>query len=209
MMKYQDGLCFFGLETDHPSFDVTGFIDEDINALRGKLNAYAKSVIEDTLSENWDKATHLEIRHGIRSSVTGTYFQLSINLRPVELLREENAQGNIQVATIRDEHRQSDQVIRSHKDDFSSLKPKQGSLQDPDVKSWLSNPASRDEERGLGRIVTVGTGTEEADLIKTLEAFSSNLSDRLSPQKTSDLGIPELEELIGLMTSAVQDARMS
>jgi len=204
-MRYEHGLCVFGVRSDHPDFLGVRPQDSDLNRLRQELAAEAQFVIDGRLSDGWSPAALLEIRHqlrGRRDSGEDLDFSLTLRLRQVERL-DAAPEGNFPVLTVRDPHQQQRVVIRSHADDFRALRPRSGSLTDPEVKAWMASPVSRDEETGLGRIVTEGDGSPERALLAALERFSAALSDRLSPGRVTHEGVPDPSDLIGLMREAV------
>ena len=203
-MRYEHGLCIFGVRSDHPDFRGVSPSDSDLNRLRATLAEEARHVIDGRMSEDWDPATMLEISHKTsdrREGTIGTDFSLSLRLRPVER-REVPQEGNMPMAIIRDAYRQEKVAIRGHGEDFAPLKPRSGSLTDPEVKAWMSHPISRDPERGLGRIVRHGDGAAEHALLRVLESFATGLSDRLSPDRVAREGIPDPYELVDLMREA-------
>jgi hypothetical protein len=205
-MRYEHGICVFAVRSEHPDFKWVRPHDSDLNRLRALLAEEARAVIEGRLSEDWDPATMLEISHKTaerREGTVGTDFSLSLRLRPVERLGR-SQEGNMPVATIRDAHRQERVVLRGHAEDFTPLRPRSGSLTDPEVKSWMSHPISRDPECGLGRIVRKGDGAAERELLRALDAFATGLSGRLSPDRVSREGVPDPDELVELMREAAQ-----
>jgi hypothetical protein len=205
-MRYVHGVCVFGVRSDHPDFQGVRPQDSDLNQLRVELAEEARHVIEGRLSEDWDPATMLEISHKTserREGTIGTDFSLSLRLRPIER-RDEPQEGNMPLAIIRDAYRQEKVAIRGHAEDFTVLKPKSGSLTDPEVKAWMSHPISRDPDRGMGRIVRGGDGTQERELLRVLDAFATGLSDRLSPDRVAREGIPAPYELVDLMRAAAE-----
>jgi hypothetical protein len=205
-MRYEHGLCIFAVRSEHPDFKGVRPHDSDLNRLRALLAKEAREVIEGRLSEDWDPATLLEISHKTsdrREGAIGTDFSLSVRLRPVER-RDIPQEGNMPVATIRDTHRQERVVLRGHAEDFTPLRPRSGSLTDPEVKAWMGHPISRDPERGLGRIVRHGDGTQERELLRVLDAFATGLSGRLSPDRVAREGVPDPYELVDLMREATR-----
>lgn len=203
-MRYEHGLCIFAVRSEHPDFRGVRPHDSDLNRLRALLAEEARAVIEGRLSEDWDPATMLEISHKTaerREGTVGTDFSLSLRLRPVER-RDTPQEGNMPVATIRDAHRQEKVVLRGHAEDFSPLKPRSGALTDPEVKAWMAHPVSRDPEKGLGRIVNHGDGSQERELLRVLDAFATGLSGRLSPDRVAREGVPDPYELVELMRGA-------
>jgi len=204
-MRYVHGVCVFGVRSDHPDFQGVRPQDSDLNRLRAELTGEARVVIEGRLSEDWDPATMLEISHKTsdrREGTVGTDFTLSLRLRPVER-KGAPQEGNMPLATIRDAYRQERVAIRGHGEDFTQLRPRSGSLTDPEAKAWMAHPISRDPERGLGRIVNHGDGGAEQGLVRVLDAFATGLSDRLSPDRVAREGIPDAHELVDLMHNAV------
>jgi hypothetical protein len=150
----------------------------------------------------------LEISHKTsdrREGTIGTDFSLLLRLRPVER-RDAPQEGNMPLAIIRDAYRQEKVAIRGHGEDFTPLKPRSGSLTDPEVKAWMAHPISRDPERGLGRIVRHGDGASEQALLRALDAFATGLSDRLSPDRVAREGIPDAYELVDLVRYASRPA---
>ncbi len=207
-MRYEHGLCVFAVRSEHPDFRGVRPHDSDLNQLRALLAEEAREVIEGRLSEDWDPATLLEISHKTadrREGMIGTDFSLSLRLRPVERLGRPQ-EGNMPVATIRDAHRQEKVVLRGHAEDFTPLRPRSGSLTDPEVKAWMAHPISRDPERGLGRIVRQGDGAAERELLRALDAFATGLSGRLSPDRVAREGVPDPHELVELMRDATRPA---
>ena len=207
-MRYEHGVCVFSVRSEHPDFRGVRPQDSDLNRLRAELAQEARGVIEGRLSEDWEPATMLEISHKIAERKEGTVgadFSLSLRLRPVERLSRPQG-GNMPVATIRDPHRQERVVLRGHGEDFTPLRPRSGSLTDPEVKAWMAHPISRDPERGLGRIVRDGDGAAERELLRVLDAFATGLSDRLSPDRVAREGAPDPHELVGLMRDAARPA---
>lgn len=205
-MRYEHGLCVFSVRSDHPDFKWVRPHDSDLNRLRALLSEEARGVIDGRLSEDWDPATLLEISHKTsdrREGTIGTDFSLSVRLRPVER-RDTPREGNMPVATIRDAHRQEKVVLRGHAEDFTPLRPRSGSLTDPEVKAWMSHPISRDPERGLGRIVRHGDGAAELALLGALDGFARQLSDRLSPDRIDREGVPDPSDLVELMREAIR-----
>lgn len=206
-MRYEHGVCVFAVRSEHPDFKWVRPHDSDLNRLRALLAEEARAVIEGRLSEDWDPATMLEISHKTaerREGTVGTDFSLSLRLRPVER-RDTPQEGNMPVATIRDAHRQERVVLRGHAEDFTQMRPRSGSLTDPEVKAWMSHPISRDPESGLGRIVRQGDGSAERELLRTLDAFARQLSDRLSPDRVDREGVPGPSDLVDLMREAAQN----
>lgn len=205
-MRYEHGVCVFAVRSEHPDFKWVRPHDSDLNRLRALLAEEARAVIGGRLSEDWDPATMLEISHKTaerREGTVGTDFSLSLRLRPVERLDKPH-EGNMPVATIRDAHRQERVVLRGHAEDFTPLRPRSGSLTDPEVRAWMSHPISRDPETGLGRIVTTGDGAAERALLGALDAFARHLSDRLSPDRVDREGVPNPDELVALMWEATR-----
>lgn len=203
-IRYEHGVCVFSVKSDHPDFKGVRPQDSDINRLRAELSREAREVIEGRLSEDWGPATMLEISHKTserREGTIGTDFSLSLRLRPVERL-DRPQDGNMPVATIRDAHRQEKVVLRGHGEDFAPLKPRSGSLTDPEVKAWMAHPISRDPDQGLGRIVNHGDGAAERELLRALDAFATGLSGRLSPDRVAREGVPDPYELVELMREA-------
>jgi hypothetical protein len=111
------------------------------------------------------------------------------------------------IAKIRDAYRQEKVVLRGHAEDFTPLKPRSGSLTDPEVKNWMAHPISRDPEKGLGRIVNHGDGAAERELLRVLDAFATGLSGRLSPDRVAREGVPDPYELVELMQGAAGPAQ--
>jgi hypothetical protein len=205
-IRYEHGVCVFSVKSDHPDFKGVRPQDSDLNRLRAELAEEARHVIEGRLSEDWDPATMLEISHKTsdrREGTVGTDFTLSLRLRPVERLGQPSS-GNMPVARIRDAYRQERVMLRGHAEDFTPLKPRSGSLTDPEVKDWMAHPISRDPEKGLGRIVNHGDGAAERELLRALDAFATGLSDRLSPDRVAHEGIPDPYELVDLMRMATE-----
>jgi len=203
-IRYDHGVCVFSVRSDHPDFRGIRPQDSDLNRLRAELNEAAREVIEGRLSDDWGPATMLEISHKTserREGTIGTDFSLSLRLRPVER-RDAPQEGNMPLAIIRDAYRQERVAIRGHGEDFTPLKPRSGSLTDPEVKAWMAHSISRDPEKGLGRIVNHGDGNAERDLMRTLDAFAHMLSDRLSPDRIAREGVPDPYELIDIMRGA-------
>lgn len=204
-MRYEHGMCVFSVESNHPDFLGVRPFDTDLNRLRHSLGLEAKTVIEGRLSEDWTEAAVLEVQHRLRSWREGARdldFELKLRFRAMEV-HDIQQTANIPVATVRDAHRLERLVIRSHREDFRGMRPKSGGLTDPEVLAWLSSPASRDSETGLGRTVRRGDGEAELRLLKTLQAFSTRLSDRLSPDRVDIEGFPDPEVLVDLMREAL------
>lgn len=203
-IRYVHGVCVFSVKSDHPDFKGVRPQNSDLNLLRAELTHEAREVIKGRLSEDWDPATMLEISHKTserREGTIGTDFSLSLRLRPVERLGR-SQEGNMPLATIRDAYRQEKVAIRGHGEDFAPLKPRSGSLTDPEVKAWMAHPISRDPDQGLGRIVPHGDGSAEQALLRVLDSFATGLSDRLSPDRVAREGIPDPYELVDLMRDA-------
>jgi len=203
-MRYEHGACVFGVRSDHPDFKGVRPQDSDLNRLRLELSEEARFVIKGRLSEDWTPSTLMEIRHKLRDqreSSSDLDFSLSLKLRQVAQ-RDTDEPGNFPVAIVRDTYRQERVVIRSHTDDFGQMRPRSGNLTDPEVKAWMSSPVSRDEESGLGRVVTPGDGEPERALLSALDRFAAGLSDRLSPGRVAREGVPLPEDLISLMRAA-------
>lgn len=208
LIRYEHGVCVFSVRSDHPDFKGVRPQNSDLNLLRAELAQEARDVIDGRLSEGWDPATLLEISHKTaerKEGTVGTDFTLSLRLRPVERLGQPSS-GNVPIAKIRDAYRQEKVVLRGHAEDFSSLKPRSGSLTDPEVKDWMAHPISRDPEKGLGRIVNRGDGAAERELLRALDAFATGLSGRLSPDRVAREGVPDPYELVELMRDATGSA---
>jgi hypothetical protein len=209
LIKYDHGVCVFSVRSDHPDFKGVRPQNGDLNQLRADLALEARDVIEGRLSEGWDPATMLEISHKTserKEGTVGTDFTLSLRLRPVERLGQPSS-GNMPIAKIRDAYRQEKVVLRGHAEDFTPLRPRSGSLTDPEVKDWMAHPISRDPEKGLGRIVNHGDGEAERELLRVLDAFATGLSGRLSPDRVAREGVPDPYELVELMQGAAGPAQ--
>lgn len=205
-MKYEHGLCLFGLKSDHPDFSDMKLADSDLNELKSLLDVHVKRVIEDRLSEGWVPASIVEISHKAteaRRAYDDVTFRLTLRMRRVEHL-DRKAPGNFPVVTVRDDYRQEDLALRAHADDFSAQRPKSGSLVDPEVQAWISHPLSRDGETGFGRCVVHGDGSAEEVFLRSLERFADHLADRLSPGRVEVQGFPAPVELIEMARLAVK-----
>lgn len=205
-MRYEHGICLFGLLSDHPDFGDVHLVDSDMNSLRAALGAEVRRVIEGRLSEGWLPSAQLEVRHHLKDrsiSAADLEFSLRLRLRAVDLL-DAPPSGNFPTVTVRDPHRQERVTLRAHSEDFAALKPRSGKLTDPEVMAWLSSPVSRDEPSGLGRTVRPGSGAEERALLAALDRFASALSDRLAPDRVAREGIPDAQALVRMMDCAVQ-----
>lgn len=210
-MKYEHGLCVFGLKSDHPDFKDIALSDSDLNELKSQLDHHVKRVIADSLSEGWVPASVIEVTHSSfqsRRRYDDITFRLALKVRRVEHL-DRPAEGNFPVATVRDDFRQEDLALRAHSDDFSAQKPKSGSLLDPEVTAWLAHPMSRDGESGFGRCVVQGDGDPEFAFLKALERFAENLSDRLSPGRVAVQGFPAPIDLVEMARRASEPAASS
>lgn len=205
-MKYEHGLCVFILKSTHPDFQDISLMDSDLNALKAKLDIHVKSVISDKLSTNWMPSTLIEITHRTHNANRlneDIRFSLSLRMRRVELLNEK-PQGNFPSATVRDAFSQETLALRSHSDDFSALKPKSGSLRDPEVLSYLSHTASRDGEKEFGRLVVAGDGAREQIFLEAVERFATQLSDRLTQSRIDLQGFPGPADLIEIARQAAE-----
>lgn len=210
-MKYEHGLCLFGLKSDHADFKDVNLADSDLNALKSKLDLHVKRVIADSLSEGWVPASVVEVIHSTHQShrrFDDMTVRLTLKLRRVEQL-DHPADGNFPVATVRDDFRQEDLALRAHSDDFSAQKPKSGSLVDPEVTAWLAHPMSRDGESGFGRCVVQGDGEAEFAFLRAIERFAENLSDRLSPGRVAVQGFPAPIDLVEMARRASEPAASS
>ena len=206
LMKYKDGRAYFMVESDHPIYGEISIMDDDLNALRGRLSERMNALIEKERSEGWAPATQVELRHSLSDNDhMGIWFNLSVKLNEVEIIPDE-ARGNHGEITVRAKYTQKTVLEREHDTDFGALCPS-GSLQDPEVKAWMNSPLRNEESRGLARtIVREGQG-DALELARVLEAFSEILGRRVGPMRAGIEGLPASEDLIDMMRAAVENTR--
>ena len=203
LMAYEEGEVTFSVRSENPHFRNCRLSHPDLNTLREELEIQAAEIIRRQVSEGWEPARKLEVRHEAREWREGELrFSLAIHLDDVEWMPGERA-GNRGETVIRNEHQQSVIVQRAHEDDFSDTRPPKGCMTSPEGRLYLSSPLRGEADDKKTRIVLAGRDTAPLELIDALNRFSALLAERLGPRTVSMEGFPAPSELALLMQVAV------
>lgn len=196
------GAAIFQATSAHPAFTGFRVVDADLNLLRDKLQAGIDHVAATSLSDGWAPAILSEVRVKDWGGNDSLRLGIDLVLETVEV-REDVPVGNRGETEIRTASRRRVVVQRSITDDFSALRPKSGSLLDPEVRAFMASPFTDETVEAVSRVVLPGEGLGTRATARALQAFGSLLAQRMSWQSTSLHGEIRPEELTSLMSEAV------